>query len=192
MDRTLFRCILLVSSLAVAAGLMTRHSAPRVVANETPVMTDGLATELLVRLNQERTVRGLDQLTPNQELTHAAQAKASTLLSEAYFDHTTRAGQTPWDFIRRAGYRYRSAGENLAIDFTSATAIHAAWLASPMHRDNMLDPAFQDVGIAAVTGQYGTRTTTLVVEEFGSHDPRSPIERSFESIIALELINKQK
>lgn len=192
MDRTLFRCIFFVSCLAVAAGLMTRPHTPRVVANETPVMADNLTTGLLVRLNQERTSRGLKSLTPNQALTNAALAKASNLLSEAYFDHTTRAGNTPWDFIHRAGYRYRSAGENLAIDFTSATAIHAAWLASPTHRDNMLDPAFRDVGIAAITGQYGTRTTTLVVEEFGSPDPRSPIERSFESAITQGSKNKQK
>ena len=100
------------------------------------------------------------------------------MLTEGNFEHTLADGRTPWDFMRAAGYRYELAGENLAMDFSNPNDITQAWLASPSHRDTMLDPTFVDVGIASATGDFHGHQTTIVVELFGRPDPASPIERA--------------
>ena len=55
--------------------------------------------------------------------------------------------------VRRSGYDLARFGENLyvgTLGSASARDVVAAWLRSPPHRANILDPAFRDVGAALV------------------------------------------
>ncbi|MDQ3085280.1 MAG: CAP domain-containing protein, partial [Actinomycetota bacterium] len=55
--------------------------------------------------------------------------------------------------MRRSGYAYTRFGENLyvgALGSASAQEVVAAWLQSPGHRANILNPGFRDVGAALV------------------------------------------
>jgi len=55
--------------------------------------------------------------------------------------------------MRRSGYAYTRFGENLyvgALGSASAREVVSAWLQSPGHRANILNPAFRDVGAALV------------------------------------------
>ena len=67
--------------------------------------------------NQERGKLGLTALTSNAKLSAAAQAKANDMFAKQYWDHFGPNGETPWQFIRGAGYSYVYAGENLAKGF---------------------------------------------------------------------------
>ena len=54
------------------------------------------------------------------------------------------------------GYAFLKIGENLAAGQRSAEEVVAEWMKSPKHRENMLDPAFVEIGIAVKDGgQYG-------------------------------------
>ncbi|EKD90091.1 MAG: hypothetical protein ACD_32C00026G0001, partial [uncultured bacterium] len=90
------------------------------------------------------------------------------MFSENYWAHFAPSGKTPWDFILNAGYKFTFAGENLAKNFTSSDAVVKAWMASPTHRDNLLNPKYQDIGIAVAEGNLNGQKTILVVQEFGT------------------------
>jgi uncharacterized protein YkwD len=124
---------------------------------------------ILIKLaNEDRTKLGLSSLEYNATLQKAAQAKAQDMLSKQYFEHVSPTGQTPWSFIEKAGYNYTYAGENLAIDFNDLSLTHKAWMQSPSHRQNILDPNFHEIGIASVSGQFNGHPTVITVEMFGT------------------------
>ena len=55
--------------------------------------------------------------------------------------------------MRRSGYAYTRFGENLYVGelgSASAREVVAAWLQSPGHRANILNPRFRDFGAALV------------------------------------------
>lgn len=123
--------------------------------------------ELIALSNSERISRGLDPLVLDCRLIEAAKKKGEDMLDKDYWAHYGPNGETPWQFILASGYEYLSAGENLAKDFTSAAPIHSAWMDSPSHRSNIINPSFINIGIAYVTGEFQGKETTIVVQIFG-------------------------
>lgn len=124
--------------------------------------------ELIALSNSERISRGLDPLVLDCRLIAAAKKKGEDMFDKDYWAHYGPNGETPWQFILASGYEYLSAGENLAKDFTSAAPIHSAWMDSPSHRSNIINPSFTNIGIAYVTGEFQGKETTIVVQIFGS------------------------
>lgn len=117
--------------------------------------------------NQERTSRGIGALKESPQLDSSASQKAADMFAKDYWDHFAPDGTSPWYFFKQAGYNYSWAGENLARDFQTSSGTVAGWMASPGHRDNMLNTNFTDIGIAVVNGTLGGEQTTLVVEHLG-------------------------
>lgn len=131
--------------------------------------TNVTATDLYNLTNQERSNSGLPTLIVNPKLEQAAYNKAQDMFAKNYWAHYAPDGSTtPWQFILQAGYNYQYAGENLARDFDTSASVVTAWMASPSHRDNILNVNYRDFGIAAVNGTLGGEETTLVVQMFGS------------------------
>lgn len=130
---------------------------------------------LVSMANASRSGAGLATLSTNGQLESAAYAKANDMFTNQYFAHTSPQGKTPWDFIGGSGYAYVYAGENLAIGYSSATELHNAWMNSPSHRENIMNPNFREIGIAVVDGDYEGSPTTIVVQEFGSTDSAQPV-----------------
>jgi len=126
------------------------------------------ADDLISLANSERSKEGLGSLTKNSKLTAAAKAKAEDMLAKDYWSHYGPNGETPWQFIKGAGYTYTYAGENLAKGFITSSATHTAWMNSPTHKANILKAEFRDVGIYVVDGTLQGEATTLVVQMFGS------------------------
>jgi uncharacterized protein YkwD len=124
--------------------------------------------EVIKLTNQKRAENGLPPLKMNADLSTAAHAKGEDMLKKGYWAHVAPDGTTPWKFFNDIAYKYRYAGENLARDFSSATAAVDAWMASPSHRENMLSPKYKEIGIGVVEGDLGGVDTTIVVQFFGS------------------------
>jgi uncharacterized protein YkwD len=118
--------------------------------------------------NQSRQEASVATLKENPLLTLAAQRKAKDMLARDYFAHTTPDGKRFWTWIDGASYNYTLAGENLAIDFTTPEAAHDALMASPTHRENIMNKRYKEVGVAVVTGNMDGQETTVLVEMFGT------------------------
>lgn len=118
--------------------------------------------------NKERLNAGVSILKENSELDQAALAKATDMFEHNYWAHVSPTGTEPWYFVTQSGYKYQHAGENLARDFSNPTDVVKAWMASPTHRQNLLDDRYRDIGVAVMDGTINGVETTLVVQMFGS------------------------
>jgi len=118
-------------------------------------------------LNTERIENNLQPLRLNDKLTTAAYLKAYDMLSKQYWAHYGPDGESPWEYILSSGYDYRYSGENLAYGFDDVFDLHYAWMNSEMHKQNILNGSYRDVGIATIEGIFEGKDTVLVVELFG-------------------------
>lgn len=118
--------------------------------------------------NSARTQRNIQALTQNQKLADAAYAKLTDMFQKNYWDHVSPVGTEAWYFIENKGYDYQCAGENLAKGFSNANSVFNAWMSSPAHRANILDARHNEIGVAVGTGNLYGKTTTVIVQLFGT------------------------
>ena len=145
-----------------------------VVSSSGKTVASDITVEKVIELtNASRTEAGESTLTVNSKLSQAAEAKASDMVVNNYFSHTSPAGATPWSWIQKENYDYIYAGENLAMDFFSAEKMEEAWMASPTHRANILNQNYHEIGTAVKEGIINGHETILSVVMFGSGDKNS-------------------
>ena len=117
--------------------------------------------------NKERIAGGVAPLRHSKVLDLSAKMKAEDMVKNNYFAHNSPQGVKPWHWFKEANYNYTFAGENLAMNFIEAEDTMKAWMNSPKHKENIISPDFEDIGIAVVVGVIDGYKTTLVVQHFG-------------------------
>lgn len=125
-------------------------------------------SDLLSYTNSNRLSNGLPAFTMNSKLNSAAQSKANHMIANNYWAHVAPDGTTPWYFFDQAGYAYIVAGENLAYGYDTSLGVVNGWMGSPSHRDNILLPAYENVGFGIANGAtYQGGPNTVVVAMYG-------------------------
>jgi uncharacterized protein YkwD len=134
-------------------------------AANTPVdstTAQAIRAAVVCLLNNERTSLGLRPLRENRRLDRAAQSWSATMVSTQQFSHGDLAAR-----ISAVGYDWFTAGENIASGFATASSVVRAWIASPEHCRNILDPTFTSIGSGTVDQaipQVATTGSTWTVE----------------------------
>mgnify|MGYP000872805523 FL=1 len=116
--------------------------------------------------NKERLAQDLSELTENELLKDAAQLKANEMAEKGFFSHVGPDGKQPWAYLDEVGYKYAAAGENLAVNFVHSKEVHKAWMNSPTHKANIIQPKFTEIGIATAKGIYKGQEVVFVVQFF--------------------------
>jgi uncharacterized protein YkwD len=152
--------VVLSLGLAFAAGAPAGEDA---VAQSAPLSSNGAALSpgelAIVRvMNSVRASNGVPPLRVGRALTRAARSHSADMARRGYFDHGA--------FVRRLrsfGVRAQYLGENLAAGSHPLTAVEVIrmWVASPPHRQNLLDRSFRRVGVGEAGG-----STRLVTADF--------------------------
>lgn len=124
--------------------------------------------KVIDQTNQERVKYGLPALKTNSDLSLSASLKAKDMFANNYWAHTSPAGKSPWEFFKSVDYHYSVAGENLAKDFYDTDSMIKAWMNSPTHKANIVNPKFKEIGIGVVNGTLNGIETTLVVQHFAA------------------------
>jgi uncharacterized protein YkwD len=119
------------------------------------------AQVLLLDVNAHRLSLGLAPLRLDPQLCEIAREHALDMAGRSYFGHNSPEGESPFDRMDRAHYGYGYAGENLALDESVNAAAAALWH-SPEHRENILEPHYAKLGVAAVLAPQGE----IFVEDF--------------------------
>lgn len=105
-------------------------------------------TRLLELVNYERSRRGLRPLRPRACADAYAARWSSYLARNEVFRHQSLA-----PMLRSCGAR--QVGENIGNGSVSADAMMKVWMASAMHRANILNPRFSYVGLGATRSSSG-------------------------------------
>ncbi len=135
-------------------------------------------------INEARAAEGLPPLTENRALTSSAKLKIAELMKKGALVHTSSPAGSAWPVLVQGGYTYIHAGENLAVNIESEQEIVDEWIDSPLHKKNMVDPRFTDVGVAIGQGFYKGRKSYYGVAYFGEPKAkpiRPPVSISFNS-----------
>jgi uncharacterized protein YkwD len=165
-----FACAAAVVAVAAPAALSAPSASRFSVA--------GLESGLLQQLNAIRADHGLSALRSNAKLAAAAGQHSREMADDGYFDHDSVDGTS---FSTRIAHWYPVAnhrswwvGENLlwsspGVDPSGAAAM---WMRSAVHRANILNPRWREVGIGAVYstsagGVYTHLPVTIITTDFG-------------------------
>ena len=100
-------------------------------------------------------------------LASSAQRQASDLAVRDLLSHVDAQERGFGARLRSAGYAAAGAGENLAAGQTDFDDTLQAWLASPTHCANLMQPEFRDVGLACVQRR-GSRFERFWVAHLGA------------------------
>ncbi len=135
---------------------------------------NSLNEETIISLvNQHRAEMGVSELKSNDVLASSAQLKAEDMARKSYFSHINPEGLDAWHWFDRAGYDYRFAGENLGVNFRTASGLMNGWMNSPTHRENILNGNYLEIGIGVAEGTYKGKSTIFVVQHFGTLQDQS-------------------
>jgi uncharacterized protein YkwD len=103
---------------------------------------------VLELVNIERARVGASALRLNSQLNQAAQGHSEEMAIRDYFSHTGYNGSRFSDRILATGYRFSTAGENIAAGQTTPEDVVRSWMNSTTgHRENMLNSAYREMGI---------------------------------------------
>ncbi|WP_093850591.1 CAP domain-containing protein [Streptomyces pini] len=125
----------------------------------TPAPADDAAARVVELVNSERAKAGCAPLKANEKLTAAARAHSQDMADHRNMSHTGSDGSGPGDRIERAGYEWRTYGENVAYGYRTPESVMDGWMSSPGHKRNILNCSFQEIGVGlAQPGDYWTQT----------------------------------
>ncbi len=141
---------------AVGAGLLPVALSPAAIAQRPPVAVAQadvtIAQEILRLVNVERQRVNAPPLVLNDKLTTAAQRHAQDMATSRRMSHTGSDGSTMRSRIDATQYNWSTIGENVAMGQPTAAAVMTAWMSSSGHRQNILNPAFTELGVGYATG----------------------------------------
>lgn len=124
----------------------------------------GQAQAILTLLNAVRLSTGLKPLSLNSKLTAAAGTHSQDQAYRDKMTHDGSDGSQVTDRTTAAGYAWSAVGENVL----QRPDLHAAgafdqWWNSQVHRENMMNPQFTEIGIAYAKSALGNYYYTMVL-----------------------------
>jgi uncharacterized protein YkwD len=167
--RSLSRAVLVpVGAALVLTGAGVSAVAASPVTAAAPVAVTASATEqqefqLLDLINQERSRNGLQPMLMQLTLRDYARSHAADQANAGSIWHDMA------EYQRWAPAGWTRLGENVAYN-QSVTAMHQAYMNSPGHRQNILNPDFNYVGIGIVATAGGRLYNS---EDFMAHPDRT-------------------
>lgn len=129
----------------------TTIPSPTAPATEQPapdaaVTASSMQQEMLGYMNAERAKVNASPLVLDQALSDGAYLKSADMATKGYFSHTSPTYGSPFAMMNSLGISYRTAAENIAMHTTVKDA-QEAFMNSPGHQANILNPAFGRLGL---------------------------------------------
>ena len=121
------------------------------IALADTVVPNAVATNIqtsIALVNAQRAAAGVGALVVNDGLNQAAAVRAAE--ASVKFSHTRPNGQDWWTVNSAIMW-----GENLAMLYNTADSVVTAWMNSPTHAANIMNPAFTKVGVAVYQDSSG-------------------------------------
>ncbi len=121
-----------------------------------PAAWAALEEDVLARTNERRALgavcggRAMPPAPPvaaHAALRSGARGHSRDMAQRDFFSHTTPEGAGPGERATRAGFSGSFVGENIAAGQTDPARVMQAWLDSPGHCENLMDPSYKVLGV---------------------------------------------
>jgi uncharacterized protein YkwD len=140
--------------VAAAVVIVSLFSMWRNIDSDSTANIEPIDLEIVSWVNGERRWNGVATIPIDGDLTSQAQLQANRMAACGCIHHSPRGelgwwlNQGWWEVAENVGYT-NGAGVHALF------ALHVAFIASPSHRDNMLNPAHRGIGLAVRQGSDG-------------------------------------
>jgi Cysteine-rich secretory protein family len=133
---------------------------------------------MLDLINAERAKVGAKPLVFDDNLQVSSENHSQWMIASDNFSHQGANGSTPTQRMESAGYDFTggwASGENIAWssrrlpdgDLDEVRLMHENLMNSPGHRENILNPAFEEIGIGVEIGNMQGWDAAVVTQNFG-------------------------
>lgn len=146
----------------------TSPASPRAQPTDCPVTSDGsFEVQLADLINQERGNEGISPLVYQSPLAAASRGHSHDMACNSFFSHTGSDSSSPASRAVDQGYSFTTIGENIYAGsgpYNSPDQAFNAWMNSPGHRTNMLNPEFTEIGVGhafCASSPYGGYFTAM-------------------------------
>ncbi|SDE56307.1 CAP domain-containing protein [Auraticoccus monumenti] len=140
--RWLARLVALAAALVLSVTIAPAPAAQAIGAST-------LEQEVRTQANRERSKRDLARVEHSACLDRFAEAQARAMAKKRSMFHQPLKPVLD-------GCKLSLVGENVAYGFSSGTSVTKAWMNSPGHRANLLNPKFRSIGVGAYKDSKGT------------------------------------
>jgi len=104
---------------------------------------------------------------PNTALRSSARGHSKDMADRNYFDHSSPEGTGPSQRAQAAGFSSTFVGENIAAGQTDPARVIQAWIDSPGHCVNMMDPRYRVLGVGYFFESGNDRFAHYWTQNFG-------------------------
>lgn len=133
---------------------------------------------MLDLINAERAVVSAKPLVFDDRLQTSSESHSQWMLATDSFSHQGVNGSTPAQRMENAGYDFTgtwASGENIAWvslrppdgNLDEVRLMHENLMNSPSHRENILNPSFEEIGIGIELGNMQGWDAAVVTQNFG-------------------------
>lgn len=112
------------------------------------------AARVLELVNEERRREKLKTLKHDERAERAAEGHAEDMARRQFFAHETPEGVGPGPRVEKAGCKQWGWAENIAVAQPTPAAVVKAWMDSPPHRANILNPELTHLGVGLARGPF--------------------------------------
>jgi uncharacterized protein YkwD len=127
-----------------------------------PVVTAVVVMDECVGMvNLQRATAGLAPVAIDARIQTSAQAHSNYQAKVATMRHQSANGANAGARLTASGFPWHAWGENVAAGQTDCTSVMDAWMNSPGHRANILNPVFTYIGVAGAVNSAGTIYWTM-------------------------------
>lgn len=112
--------------------------------------------EVIDRTNAERKKAERKPLVASPQLMAAARGHAANMAKQGKLEHTLDDKGFE-DRAKEAGYQFAALGENIAWNDETPKAVVETWMGSQLHKENILNEEFTEIGVAVAKNAKGER-----------------------------------
>lgn len=141
----------LAALLDFGVGYEASTKAVQILSTSGYIENASVELEVLALVNAERAKLGLSALTWSDEMATVAREHSRDMANNDFFDHVNLRGESPVDrMLRHDLVDYRRVSENIAAGQKTPEEVMQAWMDSPGHKANILEPSVTELGVGYV------------------------------------------
>ena len=125
----------------------------------------GPEAEIISLINHEREANDAPPLAISWEITRLAGYKSEEMKRHRLFDHESIVYGDPAQILDTFFIPYGIVGANIAMGQETPQCVITAWLNSPGHKANLVNPAFAKAGVGISWDDYGIPYWTLLMTD---------------------------
>lgn len=148
------RSIVLLPVLFAISAACSRNGSTAIARTTRP---SAINKNLLLQLVNEARSKGCNcgdtwygpapALTWNEKLEAASVEHSNDMFQNKYFGHVAPDGSNAGERIERAGYHWKTYGENIAQGYRNEQEVVNGWLHSPGHCKNIMGKEYREMGV---------------------------------------------